>query len=205
VRTSLAIAAVVAGYTWIVEPRFGRGAVPLVAAVVLALGVRHAMRRGDWGWSWRALAPGLLAAAAFTVALAAGLLGVAGVLGQAPSWPVVSARAVTSDAAWLVLWAGAQQWLLQTTFLRDAEATTSRGRAMLIAPLLFGALHLPNPFLTVVTSVAAVGWCAIYARYPNVLPLAFSHAAGTVVIQAAFDEAVTGRLRVGSSYLQLGP
>jgi hypothetical protein len=40
-------------------------------------------------------------------------------------------------------------------------------------------------------------------RHPNVLPLALSHALGTLAILYAFDEAITGRLRVGYSYLQL--
>jgi hypothetical protein len=70
-----------------------------------------------------------------------------------------------------------------------------------IAALLFAAIHLPNPFLTAMTFGGALGWCAIFARYPTVVPLAFSHAAATLAILHAFDDALTVRLRIGLAYL----
>jgi membrane protease YdiL (CAAX protease family) len=69
------------------------------------------------------------------------------------------------------------------------------------AALAVAALHLPNPFLTLGTFVAAVAWCWIYERHPNVVPLALSHAALTLVILCVMDDAMTGRLRVGVAYL----
>jgi hypothetical protein len=36
------------------------------------------------------------------------------------------------------------------------------------------------------------------------VPLAISHALGTLAILHAFDPDMTGRLRIGQSYLQLG-
>jgi hypothetical protein len=53
------------------------------------------------------------------------------------------------------------------------------------------------------TFVGALGWCTIYDRHPNVLPLALSHAVATLAILYAFDEEVTGRLRIGLAYLEL--
>jgi len=87
--------------------------------------------------------------------------------------------------------------------LREAQHATSDRAGVFVASSLFASLHLPNPFLTAVTFVAALAWCGIYSRHPNVLPLALSHALGTLAILYAFDEAITGRLRVGYSYLQL--
>jgi membrane protease YdiL (CAAX protease family) len=55
-----------------------------------------------------------------------------------------------------------------------------------------------------VTFAGGLVWCAIYARHPNIVPLAISHALGTLAILHAFDPDVTGRLRIGYSYLQLG-
>lgn len=197
---SLAIVLLIAGYTWVVEPLMGQAPVPVFAVAVVLLGLWHAARRGDWGWSTRALLPGLVAATAFTILVAMVLMLVSGFGGDRP----MRFGAIRSDTArWLLLWGGAQQWLLQTTFLREAQNATSAKMGRLVAPLLFGALHLPNPFLTLVTTGAAFGWCAIYDRYPNVVPVALSHAIGTVIIRAAFDDATTGRLRVGYSYLQL--
>ena len=47
------------------------------------------------------------------------------------------------------------------------------------------------------TGLGALAWCWIYDRYPNLLPLALSHALLTLAILYAFDDAITGRLRVG--------
>jgi membrane protease YdiL (CAAX protease family) len=101
----------------------------------------------------------------------------------------------------LVVWGGAQQWILQTVILREAQRTTSRRAGVAVAALLFAALHLPNPFLFAVTLGGALGWCAIYDRYPNVLPLALSHALVTLAILYAFDDAITGGLKTGAAYL----
>ena len=58
---------------------------------------------------------------------------------------------------------------------------------------------LSNPY----TGVAAIFWCWIYDRSPNLLPLAVSHAVLTLAVLYAFDDAITGRLRVGIGYLSL--
>ena len=49
----------------------------------------------------------------------------------------------------------------------------------------------------------ALAWCWIYDRHPNMLPLALSHALLTLAILYAFDEGMTGHLRVGAAYLSL--
>ena len=64
-------------------------------------------------------------------------------------------------------------------------------------------MHLPNPFLAAVTFVGALAWCWIYDRHPNVIPLALSHAVATLAMLYAFDDTITGRLRVGQAYLTL--
>jgi membrane protease YdiL (CAAX protease family) len=103
----------------------------------------------------------------------------------------------------LVLWGGAQQWILQTVVLREAQRSTSTRAGIALASLLFGMVHLPNPFLAPVTTVAALVWTRLYDRYPNIVPLALSHGLGTLAILYAFDDSITGRLRVGASYLRL--
>jgi membrane protease YdiL (CAAX protease family) len=103
----------------------------------------------------------------------------------------------------LVVWGGAQQWILQTVVLREAQRVTSQRAAILIAATLFAIVHLPNPFLTSLTFAGGIAWCATYARYPNVLPLAMSHGLAELAILYAFNEGITGRLRIGYSYLQL--
>jgi membrane protease YdiL (CAAX protease family) len=100
----------------------------------------------------------------------------------------------------LIAWGGGQQWILQTVFLREAQRATSRRTGIVIAAVLFASLHLPNSWLTMLTLVGALGWCAIYDRYPNVLPLALSHAVATLIILHAFDDALLGGLRVGARF-----
>ena len=103
----------------------------------------------------------------------------------------------------LLWWGLAQQWVLQTVVLSEAQRATSRRLGIWIAAAIFGAIHLPNPFLAAVTFAGALLWCRIYDRCPNILPLAASHALGTLAILHAFDAEITGRLRIGLSYLML--
>jgi len=189
--------ATVLGYTWIVAPIAPRWTATAAAAVVIALSVAHAIRTREWGVAPRAFAPALAHAAAFTVIAGAGLA-LAG--WRLHTW---HARAdLWRDALVLVPWGLGQQFALQTTLLHDAEQLTPRA-AVLVAAGAFAALHLPNPFLTAATFAAALAWCWFYARHRNVLPLALSHAALTLVVLCAFDDAITGRLRVGAAYLAL--
>jgi membrane protease YdiL (CAAX protease family) len=107
------------------------------------------------------------------------------------------------DLVFLLPWAAAQQFALQTVLLREAQGALSRGRGIALAAAVFGVLHLPNPFLTFVTVVGAAAWCWIYDRWPNIFPLALSHALCTLAILLWFDRSITGGLRVGYAYLQL--
>jgi membrane protease YdiL (CAAX protease family) len=192
---SAAIVATVLGYTWIVAPIAPRWTATAAAAVVLALAVTHAIQTREWGLHPSAFAPALARAAAFTLAAGAGV--------ALAGWRLHTWHArpdVWRDALILVPWGFGQQFALQTTLLYDAKRLAPRA-AVLAAAAAFAALHLPNPFLTAVTFAAAVVWCRIYARHPSVLPLALSHAALTLVVLCAFDDAMTGRLRVGAAYL----
>jgi len=185
-------------YTWLLEPRLPRAFVALPGAIVLALGAWHALRTGEWGLAPKALLSGLRATALVTIPALAGLLAAGAARGT-----LHDRRASLGGFAALVLWGGAQQWALQTVVLRESQGATSRRAGVLVAALLFGAVHLPNPLLTAVTFVGALAWCAIYDRHPNVLPLALSHALATLAILYAFDDTLTGRLRIGAAYLRL--
>jgi hypothetical protein len=193
---SLAILTVVLAYTWVLEPMAPRWAAAVPTVLVLSLALVHAARTGEWGLDARAFLPALAWSAALT-ATAALVLYLAGL--RLGTWH--QPRHPWDLLAGLVPWGFGQQFALQTIFLRDAQAMTSKRRGIWIAALMFAALHLPNPFLTLMTFVASVAWCWIYDRHPNLLPLALSHAVLTLVVFYAFDDAITGRLRVGVSYL----
>ena len=191
-----AILTSVLAYTWVLAPIAPRWASAAAAAIVLALAVARAMRSGEWGLGPGAFMPALREAAVFTAA-AAILVALAGWrLGTWHARPTV-----WRDIGLLIPWALGQQFALHTVLLRESQAATSRTIGIVIAAALFAALHLPNPFLSAVTLIAALAWCCIYDRHPNVLPLTLSHALLTLIVLSAFDDAVTGHLRVGAGYL----
>lgn len=193
------VLAIILSYTWYAAPRTPHQFAAVPMALVAALGLWRAARTGEWGFKRGALLPGLRAAAVVTVPAVAVILAAGAWLGT-----IHDRRDFLGNLGALVVWGGAQQWILQTVVLREAQRATSPAMAIVLAAGLFAVVHLPNPFLTVVTFAGGLAWCSIYARHPNVLPLALSHALATLAILYAFDEAITGRLRIGYSYLQLG-
>jgi membrane protease YdiL (CAAX protease family) len=198
VTFTVAILAVVLSYIWLVEP-VATGPVRAVPVIlVLGLTVWRAARTGEWGLRWDAFLPALRLAAVWTTAAVAVLVAAGAALGtlHAREQPL-------ADVAFLALWGGGQQFALQTVLLREAQAVAPPRAAIVLAAFVFGAVHLPNPFLAPATFAGALGWCWIYARHPNIVPLALSHAVATLAILHAFDAGVTGRLRIGLAYLNL--
>ena len=193
-----AIVASVLAYVWMVEGRAPRSLVYLPGALVIALTIWHDLRHREWGFSWHALAPGLRSALALTLPIALLMLAAGAMIDT-----LHDRRDFLGNLGALVVWGGAQQWVLQTVVLREAQRATSRRTGIILAALLFGVVHLPNPFLASVTALAALAWGRLYDRYPNILPLALSHGLGTLVILYAFDDSITGRLRIGAAYLRL--
>ena len=196
-RFTLPIVAIIAGYTWVLAPRTPHWVSHLVTLTVLGLSMWRAALTGEWGLHRSALRPALRRAAAFTLPAVLVLCVVGSMLGAMPR-----RKNPWGDLAFLVPWAAGQQFALQTVLLREAQAATSRRKGILLAAAVFGALHLPNPFLAPVTFVAALAWCWIYDRHPNLLPLALSHALCTLAILCCFDPRITGGLRIGYAYLQ---
>lgn len=195
---SIAMVATILCYTWLLEPRLPRALVAVPGAIVVALGLWHALRTGEWGLAPAALLPGLRAAALFTIPAVLALLAAGAAMRT-----LHARREPLADVALLVVWGLGQQWALQTVVLRDAQGFISRRPGFVLAAFLFAAVHLPNPFLTAMTFAGGLVWCAIYDRHPNVVPLALSHAMVTLAILHAFDGALTGHLRIGQAYLRL--
>ena len=196
---SFLIVAAVLLQAWVFADRWPREMVLLTGGVVIALTVRHDLQHKEWGFAPRALAGGLIRALVVTLVLGLAILGVGAMLGT-----LHDRRDFLGNLWPLILWGGAQQWVLQTVVLREAQRATSRQAGIVVAAVLFGAIHLPNPFLAPVTALAGLFWCRLYDRYPNVIPLALSHALGTLAVVYAFNEQITGRLRIGAAYLRLG-
>ena len=196
---TIAIVLAVLVHAWFLADQWSREIVLLPAGLIIFLTARHDLKHREWGFAPRALVPGLVRALAVTLLLGAVLLAVGALLDT-----LHDRRDFLGSFAPLIVWGGAQQWVLQTVVLRESQRATSRQTGILIAALLFGAVHLPNPFLAPVTFGAGLLWCWLYDRYPNIIPLAVSHALGTLAVLHAFDQDITGRLRIGAGYLRLG-
>ena len=196
---TLAIVGAVLLQIWFLEERYAREVVIFPAGLIIALTIAHDWRHHEWGFEWRALWPGLVRALAVTLVLGLVILAIGASIGT-----LHDRRDFLGSLAPLIPWGGAQQWVLQTVVLREAQRATSRKAGIVVAALLFGVIHLPNPFLSSVTAATALLWCWLYDRYPNIIPLALSHALGTLAVRYAFDDDITGRLRIGAGYLRLG-
>lgn len=195
---TLAIVCSVLVHVWFLEERWPRTVVIAPAVLIVVLTISHNLQHREWGVARGALGPGLVRALGVTLLLVLVIVGAGAVLGT-----LHDRRDFLGSLAPLVLWGGAQQWVLQTVVLREAQGVTSPGAGIIIAALLFGAVHLPNPFLAPVTALAALVWCRLYDRYPNIIPLALSHGLGTLALRYAFSDDMIGRLRIGASYLRL--
>lgn len=193
---TLAILGTILLHAWILEPRGVPVAVPASAVVVLA--AWRGLRTRTWGLSPKALISASRAAVFFTVPAVLVVLAAGFARGTLHDPGSLVERLLV-----LVPWGAAQQWVLQTVVLSEARQRTSSPKNIVVAALLFALVHLPNPLLTLATFVGALGWCTIFSRYPNIVPLALSHAVATLALLAAFDDGVTGRLRIGLAYLML--
>jgi len=194
---TLASLAVVFAWTWFLEPIAPAQAVVIIAVAVVALTVWHDARSGKWGFDWRAFRPAMVPVLVVTASGAALILAAGVAFGT-----LHDRRDFFGSFAALACWGLAQQWVLQTVIFAEARRRTSGAAGTWIAAAIFGAVHLPNPFLSAVTFAGAFFWCRIYDRFPNIVPLAMSHALGTLAILYAFDGDMTGRLRIGLSYLR---
>ena len=196
--TSVIVSAVLI-HVWFLADRWPREVVIVTAGIIVMATVVHDRKHREWGFSPRALMPGLARTLPITLVLGVAILGIGAAIGT------LHDRRDFLGSLWpLIIWGGAQQWVLQTVVLRESQRATTPRTGIVLAAALFGMIHLPNQFLAPVTFAAGLLWCWLYDRHPNIFPLALSHALGTLAVVYAFDQDITGRLRIGASYLRLG-
>jgi len=98
-------------------------------------------------------------------------------------------------------WGLVQQYVLQSFLNRRAQIVWAPGwPSILLVALVFGGLHLPNPWLTLVTFAGGVIWAAVYQRAPNIFALAVSHSIMTWVLVSTLPASALNRLRIGFKY-----
>jgi hypothetical protein len=100
-----------------------------------------------------------------------------------------------------ILWGLVQQYALQAFINRRAQIIWGRGlRSIFFVALLFGAFHLPNPWLTGATFLGGILWATVYQRAPNLFALALSHGILTWVLISTVPGSLLNGLRVGYKY-----
>ncbi len=100
-----------------------------------------------------------------------------------------------------IMWGLLQQYVLQSFVNRRAQIIWGRGaHSVLVVALVFGALHLPNPGLTLATFAGGVVWATVYQRAPNLFALALSHGLMTWLLISTVPPWALRGLRVGFKY-----
>ena len=73
-----------------------------------------------------------------------------------------------------------------------------------LVALKFGAAHIPNPILMVVTTAGGFVLAEIYARHRNIWPLALAQTVGGFLAAALAPASAINNMRVGTGYLFYG-
>jgi hypothetical protein len=102
-------------------------------------------------------------------------------------------------------WCTFQQYLTQSYFHnRLMLIIRNRHVRSVLIGIMFGATHIPNPILTVVTAIAGFIFAEIFARHRNIWPLALAQAVGGLLLATVAPDALIHHMRVGPGYFFYG-
>ena len=101
-----------------------------------------------------------------------------------------------------VIWACAQQFLLQSFFFVRVESLAGPRWAVVASTALFTLAHLPNAALTAMTFVGALFFTELFRRFRSIYPLGIIHAMLGIAIAYSFPNQFMHHMRVGLSYWQ---
>ncbi len=117
-------------------------------------------------------------------------------------WP--GKRALAYFASYGV-WCAFQQYLAQSYFHRRLMTLVRNPHlSSLLVGLMFGAAHIPNPVLMMVTALGGWTLSEIFARHPNIWPLALAQTVGGSLVAAVFPASLIHNMRVGPGYYFYG-
>jgi hypothetical protein len=127
-----------------------------------------------------------------------------------PLLALAAGRPVPANADWprlqnlwpYVIWAFAQQFLLQSFFFVRVESLAGPRWAVLASTALFTFAHLPNAALTAMTFVGALFFTDLFRRHRSIYPLGIIHAMLGIAIAYSFPDQIMHHMRVGLSYWQ---
>jgi len=172
----------------------------LITAVTLAVFVvidRPSLQRLGLGLPSGLGATLVLAVSLSTaVALVFAVRGVGGEIPANPTWPNL-------HLAWqYVVWALAQEFILQSFFFTRCEELFGSSAAVWTTATLFAAAHLPSPVLTTFTFVGGLFFCEMFRRYRSIYPIGIVHAVLGLTIAMTMPDSLLHHMRVGIGYLR---
>ena len=99
-------------------------------------------------------------------------------------------------------WCAAQQYLTQSYFHnRLIAAVRNPHLSSLLAAVMFGAAHIPNPILMIATTVAGFIFSEVFAHHRSIWPLALAQTVGGFLVAAVAPPSLIHNMRVGPGYL----
>jgi membrane protease YdiL (CAAX protease family) len=191
----------IASFIWIVRPAF-RGSTPAFMVLLVVVLVWSHRQRGDslrkLGFRLDTAPRTALLFAPVALVIASAALAVGARMGSLRFPPFGYSLHQLTD---LIPFGIAQQYVLLAFYYRGiASIVHTPGRAVLLAALVFSALHVPNVFLIVVTFLAGLIAAAIYQRSPNLWVNGITHGLVSFTLGYTVPLSVTHNLRVGPSY-----
>jgi len=101
----------------------------------------------------------------------------------------------------LPVWALVQQYAVNGFINRRAQLVLGKGlKSVVLVALIFGLLHLPNLWLSLLTFVGGLIWAFVYQRQPNLFALALSHSILSISLALALSSKWLESLRVGFKF-----
>ncbi|MCU1298148.1 MAG: hypothetical protein JWO91_2426 [Acidobacteriaceae bacterium] len=172
----------------------------LAAASVVVFSMRGALSLRDLGLRhpFRGMFPILISGAVLVISI--GLVGPATLKVGGPVFALPLAKAWT-----YVIWALLQEFILQSFFFVRLESVVGSRRATVISALLFAAVHVPSPVLTIASFVGGLIFCEMFRRYRNLFPIGLIHGALGLTIAASLPAAWLHHMRVGIGFLSYHP
>jgi Type II CAAX prenyl endopeptidase Rce1-like len=108
--------------------------------------------------------------------------------------------------AWLsfgtyAVWCSFQQYLAQSYFHRRLRSIIKTPHlSSLAVAIMFGGAHIPNPILMVATFAGGFILAEVFARHPNIWPLALVQAVAGLLIGGLSPASLIHHMRVGPGY-----
>ncbi len=104
------------------------------------------------------------------------------------------------------VWALFQQFVLQSYFFVRLEFIVGNSRrAVAVCAALFSLLHIPNPFLMLITLAAGLVFCELFRRHRSLYPLGLAHAVCGLCIAMTLSTNLHYGMRVGQGFLDHYP